>query len=114
MPCNGIFCITIGTNIDNKELLKGGKSYAIETILDEHIKKTEKISWSDLSGQKMTNNSFQLPFLNIKFKSKVAGGAVFVHNQPQVTKKLASENTKEKTEDEFNEALRAATISAGL
>ena len=101
LPCNGIFCITVGTNIQSKNLLVGGSNNAIETILDQHIKKTEKISWSDLSAQKMTNNSFQLPFLNIKFKNKVAGGGVFVHNTPQITKKLEEENTPAKQEAEF-------------
>lgn len=114
LPCNGIFCITIGTRIENHDLLKGGNSNAIETILDKHIKKTEKISWSDLSAQKMTNNTFQLPFLNIKFKSKVAGGAVFVHNQPQVTKKLAEENTEKKREEELDLAIRCAARSASV
>lgn len=114
LPCNGIFCITIGTNIQSKNLLVGGSNNAIETILDQHIKKTEKISWSDLSAQKMTNNSFQLPFLNIKFKKKVAGGGVFVHNTPQITKKLEEENTPAKQEAEFEKLYRCALLSAGL
>lgn len=98
----------------NHNLLAGGNSYAIETILDKHLEKTEKISWSDLSAQKMTNNSFQLPFLNIKFKDKVAGAGVFIHNTPQVTKRLSDENTPEKIQAEFDAMNRCAMMSAGL
>lgn len=62
----------------------------------------------------MTNNSFQLPFLNIKFKNKIAGGAVFMHNTPQITKKLAEEQTSAKKASEFDALYRCAMISAGL
>jgi hypothetical protein len=53
-------------------LLGGGEDISIEGIVNRHIKILNPISWTDLSQQKMTNNSFQLPFLNIIFKSKIA------------------------------------------
>lgn len=60
----------------------------------------------------MTNNSFQLPFLNTKFANKVAGGGVFIHNSPQITKTDAT--TKEKKEATFDEMYRCALINADL
>lgn len=113
LPCNGIFCITIGSNIGTQNLLTGGKwGNSIEDILNKHIEKTEEISWSDLSGQKMTNNSFQLPFLNVKFKDKVAGGGVFIHNSPQITK--TDPVTPEKKSATFDEMYRCAMIESWL
>lgn len=113
LPCNDIFCITIGSNIGSQNLLTGGKwGNSIEDILNKHIEKTEDISWSDLSAQKMTNNSFQLPFLNTKFANKVAGGGVFIHNSPQITK--TDTTTEEKKEATFDEMYRCALINADL
>lgn len=114
LPCSWVFCITVNIKKSTEDLLIGGNSYAIESILDKHIKKLEKVSWTDLSGQKMTNNSFQLPFLNIQFKSKIAGGWLFMHNSPQITKKLKSENTPEKKINDFDVAYRCAAASASL
>lgn len=74
----------------------------------------EPISRSDLSAQKMTNNSFQLPFLNIKIADKIAGARVFMHNKPQKVKRLKSEDTEEKRKSIFDEAYRCALIEAGL
>lgn len=71
--CDGIFCITVGTVGTTQKVLVGGRNNSIETLLIKHMEKLDPISWSDLSGQKMTQNYWQLPFLNIKFRSKVAG-----------------------------------------
>lgn len=91
-----------------------GGSKTIEEVIDTHVGKLEEISWSDLSGQKMTQNSFQLPFLNLKFKSKVAGGGFFMHDSPQQTKRLASETTEQTLQEEFDMAYRCAAASAQL
>lgn len=60
----------------------------------------------------MTNNTFQLPFVNLKFRDKVAGGSVFSHSTPQTTKKLEAENTPEKKAMDFDEIIRCANVSA--
>lgn len=112
LPCNGIFCITINTIKGSSDLLVGGNRLSIEGILDAHLEKMSKISWSDLSAQKMSSNSFQLPFLNIKFKDKVAGGSLFMHTLPQNKKQLESEETDNKKKAEFEKLLRCAMITA--
>lgn len=53
-------------------LLGGFANTSIESILEKHTQMMEPISWSDLSAQKMTNNSYQPPWLNMKIKDKIA------------------------------------------
>ena len=74
----------------------------------------DPISWSDLSAQKMTNNSYQLPFLNIKFKDKIAGARVFMTEAPQQTKRLEKDDTKEKKDAIFDAAFKCAMNEAGV
>lgn len=62
----------------------------------------------------MTNNSFQLPFLNIKFSKKVAGGRTFIYNSPQITKTLQEEQTPQKATQDFDTMYRCAMIQSGL
>ena len=114
IPCDDVFCITFGAKVSSQNLLAGGKNNSIESILDKHIEKTEGISWSDLSSQKMNNNSFQLPFLNVNLSGKVAGGRVFIHNSPQSMKTLKTEDTPIKKEARFDQAYKCAMIDAGL
>lgn len=112
LPCSDFFCITMGSNISKIKALKWGKSNAIETILDNHIKKMKPISWGSLSAQKMTQNSFQLPFLNVKFKTQVSGGAVFLHNSPQQTS--TPKQTEKTIDEQFDTALKCALLEAWL
>ncbi len=114
VPCNKMFCITIDflANTRNGSLWRDDKS--IEWLLNKHIEMMEPISRSDLSAQKMTNNSFQLPFLNIRIADKIAGARVFIHNKPQKVKRLKTEDTEEKKEAIFDSAYDCALIDAGL
>lgn len=57
----------------NQAGLGGFANTSIESLLEQHTKMMEPISHSDLSAQKMTNNSYQLPFLKIKMADKIAG-----------------------------------------
>ena len=74
----------------------------------------EPVSWTDLSGQKMTQNSFQIPFLNIKFANKIAGARVYMHNSPQISKRFKEEETQVKKDAKFDSAYRCALIDQGL
>lgn len=114
IPCDDVFCITLGAKVSTQDALVWGKNNSIESILDKHIEKTDEISWSDLSAQKMNNNSFQLPFLNVKLSSQVAWGRVFFHDSPQSMKNLKSEDTDIKKEARFDQAYNCAMIDAGL
>lgn len=113
LPCNDFYCIRIGSNIKNENLLIGGKgSNSIEWILDKHIETVNPISYTNLSAQKMTNNSFQLPFLNLKFKNMVAWGVVNIHNSPQISK--ISPTTAETLEMDFDKMQRCAWLESWL
>lgn len=113
LPCSNVFCIKFGSNISNDNLLVGGKgSNSIEWILEKHIEKLNPISYSNLSSQKMTNNTFQLPFLNLKFSSVISGGAVFVHWSPQTSK--ISPTTEKTQEIDFDSFQRCAWLESGL
>lgn len=74
----------------------------------------EPISYSDLSAQKMTNNSYQLPFLNIKLKGQVAGGRTNIIESPQLKKNLKTEDTPAAKDAVFDAAFRCAMAEAGL
>jgi hypothetical protein len=92
----------------NRDLLGGSNRFSIESLLDKHIKMMEPISYSDLSAQKMTNNSYQLPWLNIKIADKIAGLRTYVTTEPQITKSLKSEDTQAKKDAIFDAAFRCA------
>ncbi len=113
LPCQGIFCITINMKKGNMNVLWSSKK-SIEWLLESHTKMMEPISWSDLSQQKMTNNFYQLPFLNIRFKDKIAGARVFITDAPQVKKTIEKEATQEMADAKFDLDLKCAMNEAGL
>lgn len=92
----------------NRDVLGGSNRVSIESLLDKHIKMMEPISYSDLSAQKMTNNSYQLPWLNIKIADKIAGLRTYVSTEPQITKTLKSEDTQSKKDAIFDAAFKCA------
>ena len=98
----------------SQSLLGGWKNNSIESLLEKHIKMMEPIARSDLAQQKMTNNSFQLPFLNIKIASKIAGLRTFVSDTPQPYRNLKEENTPNKKDEAFDSAYKCAMNSVGL
>ena len=112
-PCiDQIFCITINAKSGMQNALGGFSNISIETLLEKHTKMMDPISWSDLSVQKMTNNSYQLPFASIKFKDKIAGGRVFMSNSPQPTRNLQKEATQEVKDAQFEADYRCAMNTA--
>lgn len=74
----------------------------------------DPISWSDLTAQKMTNNSYQLPFLNVRFRDKIAGARVYMHETPQPKKILKTEETALTKDAVFDAAFKCAMNEAGL
>lgn len=114
LPCQWIFCITLNMKGGSQNLLGGGAIPSIESLLEKHIKMMMPISWSDLSQQKMTNNTYQLPFLNIKFKEKIAGARVFMHETPQPKKIVEKEATQTVLDAKFEADMRCAMNEAWL
>lgn len=112
--CTGIFCITIAMIAGNQSGLGGFSSVSIESLLEQHTQMMDPISWSDLSAQKMTNNSYQLPFLKIKFKDKIAWARVYISESPQITKKFKTEDSVASKDALFDRAFRCAMNEAWL
>lgn len=113
-PDDNILCIKINMRPSNTNMLGSFSNTSIESLLEQHTKMMEPISRSDLSGQKMTNNSYQLPFLNVKIASKIAGGRVFLDDAPQPSKRLKKEETKEVKDAVFDAAFKCAMNEAWL
>ena len=112
-PCiDKIFCVTISAKSGMQNALGGFSNTSIESILEKHSKMMDPISWSDLSAQKMTNNSYQLPFLNVKLKDKIAGGRLFMSNSPQPTRNLQKEATQEVKDAQFEADYKCAMNTA--
>ncbi len=114
VPCTGIFCITIDMKWGSQNALGGFANTSIESLLEKHSNMMDPISWSDLSQQEMPKNSYQLPFLSVKFKDKIAGGRIFMTEAPQQSKRLAIDDTKEKKDAIFDAAFRCAMNEAGV
>jgi hypothetical protein len=114
LPCDEFFCVTLDMIGGNRDVLGGSNRISIESLLDKHIKMMEPISYSDLSAQKMTNNSYQLPWLNVKIADKIAGLRTYVTTEPQITKTLKSEDTKSSKDAIFDAAFRCAMNESWL
>ncbi len=112
--CEGILCITIDMVAGSQAGLGGFSNTSIESLLEQHSKMMDPISWSDLSAQKMTNNSYQLPFLNIKIKNKIAGARVYTTESPQIKKQFKTEDTQAARDAVFDRAFRCAMNEAWL
>ena len=112
--CDGIFCITINMVAGSQSGLGGFSNTSIESLLEQHSKMMDPISWSDLTQQKMTNNSYQLPWINIKFKNKIAWARVYMTESPQLKKNLKTEDTPQTKDAVFDAAYRCAMNEAWL
>lgn len=112
--CDGIFCVKIDMVWGSQNALGGYSNTSIESLLEQHSKMMDPISWSDLSAQKMTMNSYELPFLNIKIANKIAGGRLYVSESPQITKNLKTEDTQVVKDARFDADLRCAMNEAWL
>jgi hypothetical protein len=98
----------------SENALGGGKNISIEGILDKHHKILEPISESALRDEKMTNNTFSLPFFNLKLPSTIAGLRVYLANSPQVTRRDKRDETPEKKKEDLEQVRRCAQASVGL
>lgn len=114
LPCEAEFCITTKSVKGRASLLAWWKNKSIESLIERHGAIVEPIANSNLSAQKHQKNSFQLPFLNIKFKNQISGGNVYIENLPQIQKKYEKEYTQSMQDEEFNYLQRCAYISAWL
>lgn len=111
LPCDGVFCIRVRMEAGSMNALGTGDS-SIEAIIEKHSKILNPISHSDLGQQKMTNNTFQIPFLNIKFKNKIAGLRTYMSTRPQEVKKDKREETEASKHAELARIEKCANLTA--
>jgi hypothetical protein len=96
-------------------LLGGGKSYSIESLLDRHAAIMTPIANSNLGCQKHSTNSVQGLSPKIEFAKILGGIKVYVQQRgPQEVKKVEKEYTKEEQDAQFEAMRRCAYIDAGL
>lgn len=98
----------------SENTLGGWKNISIEGILDKHHKILEPISESALRDEKMTNNSFSLPFFNLKLPKTIAWLRVYLTNSPQTTRRDKRDETPDKKKEYLDRVRRCAQVSAGL
>lgn len=114
IPCDSVFCIKVRMVWWNQNLLGGGKKDTIEGILDKHIEIMWPIADTNLAGQKMTNNSFQLSWTSFKFKNLLPKPLIYVSNAPQRIKKDKKYDTKENKDEKLRAAYTCAMYDVGL
>jgi len=107
------FCITFGVDQWSTNLLVGGKTKSIESIVDKHISLLEPISWTNLSSQKMTRNSFQLNWSNMKFSNLIPKQLVYISKMPQFKDKYKEDVTPATEEEKLKLMERCANATAG-
>lgn len=111
-PCDGIFCITFDMKMGSQNLLSGWSTPSIESLLEEHSKMMEPISWGSLGQTKMTSNTFEPLYMNGKIK--IVGGGVYLVNSPQVSKQLEKEATQSVLDAKFDLDFKCAMNEAWL
>ena len=107
------FCITFGIDPWSTNLLVGGKTKSIESIVDKHISLLEPISWTNLSSQKMARNSFQLNWSNMKFSNLIPKQLVYISKMPQFKDKYKEDVTPATEEEKLKLMERCANANAG-
>ena len=96
-------------------LLGGGKSYSIESLLDKHAAIMNPIANSNLASTEHAKNSYSAISKNLKLSAILGGIKVYVQQRgPQEVKKIEREYTKEEQEAQFEAMRRCAYVSAGL
>lgn len=96
-------------------LLGGGKSYSIESLIDKHAAIMTPIANSNLGCQKHNTNSFENKSKSTNFAKILGGIKVYVQQRgPQEVKKIEKEDTKKEQEARFEAMRRCAYIDAGL
>jgi hypothetical protein len=115
LPCNDNFCIKVTMVPGQMNLLGGGKSYSIESLIDKHAARMTPIANSNLGCQKHSTNSYENKSKSTNFAKILGGIKVYVQQRgPQEVKKIEKEDTKKEQEAQFEAMRRCAYIDAGL
>ncbi len=106
--CESFFCIDIKMIPGTMNLLSGGNSYSIESLLNKRYKEINEISQFDLTAKHMSTNFFE----NIsKGLFKGSGLKTYLFEKPQRTQVQKKE---ERPEEVMDRLWRCAASTAGL
>jgi len=94
----------------SQNLLSGWSTPSIESLLEEHSKMMEPISWGSLGQTKMTSNTFEPLYMNGKIK--IVGGGVYLVNSPQLSKQIEKEATQSVLDAKFDLDFKCAMNEA--
>lgn len=117
--CSGFFCIDVDFVKYEATLLGGGKSYSIQSILEQNFKIVNTFAGSSFIQAKHTNNFFQLLLKNMDLPSMAHIGVV-VTSLPAPILNLPGENTprgkpaQSEAEKEYTELVSGVFADYGL
>lgn len=114
MPCDSIFCIQTRFVTGKQNLLGGGKSISIESILDTHTAILEKIEASSLRAEHMTKNFGESSIFNLKFLKSLNGGRIYLGSDAQISRRDKKDATPNQKEAIYEATRRCAFANAGL
>ena len=114
MPCSSIFCIKTRFVTGNQNLLGGGKTTSIESILDTHTAILDKIATSALRAEHMTKNFGEASIFNLKFLKTLNGGRVYLGSDAQISRRDKKDATQNQKQSEYETVRRCAFANAGL
>lgn len=69
--CGGVFCITIDFLKYTRNVLFGGKTYSVESIVDKHLGIANKYVSSSFTQAKFTKNFFELSLQDLNLPSMI-------------------------------------------
>lgn len=117
--CTGFFCIDVDFVMYSDTLLGGGKTYAIQSILEQNFKIVTKFAGSSFIQAKHTNNFFQLLLKNLDLPSMAHIGVV-VTSLPAPIINLPGDKTprgkpsQSDAEKQYNELVSGVFTDRGL
>lgn len=117
--CTGFFCIDVDFVMYETTLLGGGKSYSIQSILEQNFKIVNTFAGSSFIQAKHTNNFFQLLLKNMSLPSMAHIGVV-VTSLPAPILNLPGEKTprgkpsQSDSEKEYDEMVSGVFTDYGL
>lgn len=93
-PCMTFFCIRVDFIMYDTMLLGGGKTYSIESVLDENYKIVQKFAGTSFIQAQHTNNFFELLLKNLNLSSLVHLGVVVQTLPPPILNLNAAETPR--------------------
>lgn len=100
-PCSTFFCITIEMVVHNQNLLWGGNSWTIESILKYSNETLKKFANTSLLQAKMTTNNFEMWLLDLKLPDMFHMGVQIQKRSPPILN-IENPNGSESSEKKWD------------